>query len=103
MYEQLRGRLAEVNRSTQDEAALQVAYQRLQETHDYYTRILVLPFSGTAARGYQSLRQQRIQGRPGPQDLQIAAIALAFQATLVTHNLRHFSGIPGLTTADWIG
>jgi predicted nucleic acid-binding protein len=35
-------------------------------------------------------------------DLFIAATALANGYTLVTHNVRHFSRIPGLKIADWI-
>ena len=31
----------------------------------------------------------------------IAAIALAHQATLVTHNTREFSRVPDLTIVDW--
>ena len=35
-------------------------------------------------------------------DLFIAATALANDYTLVTHNTRHFSRIPGLKLEDWI-
>lgn len=35
-------------------------------------------------------------------DLFIAATALANDYTLVTHNTRHFSRIPGLRLEDWI-
>ncbi len=42
------------------------------------------------------------QGRPiGPNDLFIAAHALALDATLVTANLREFSRVPGLKIEDW--
>jgi predicted nucleic acid-binding protein len=37
LYEQLRGRLAVINRQ-QDDQARQVAYRRLQETHGYFCR-----------------------------------------------------------------
>ena len=36
-------------------------------------------------------------------DLLIAATAIAGGYTLVTHNTRHFSRIPGLKVVDWIG
>ena len=36
-----------------------------------------------------------------PHDLQIAAIALNHDLTLVTHNTREFSRIPGLRLDDW--
>jgi tRNA(fMet)-specific endonuclease VapC len=38
----------------------------------------------------------------GSMDLLIAAHALALDATLVSHNLAHFSRIAGLKTADWL-
>jgi len=37
----------------------------------------------------------------GPYDLQIGAIALADNLTLVTHNVKEFSRIPGLVIEDW--
>lgn len=37
----------------------------------------------------------------GPNDLLIAAISLARGATLVTHNTREFSRVPGLLLEDW--
>ena len=41
-------------------------------------------------------------GRPiGPNDLLIAATARALDLTLVTHNTREFSRVPGLRVEDW--
>jgi tRNA(fMet)-specific endonuclease VapC len=37
----------------------------------------------------------------GPNDLMIAAIALAHDLTLVTHNTAEFSRVPGLRLDDW--
>lgn len=37
----------------------------------------------------------------GPLDLQIAAIALANDLTLITHNTREFSRVSGLRIEDW--
>lgn len=37
----------------------------------------------------------------GPYDLLIAAIALANNLTLVTHNTNEFSRVPGLVIEDW--
>jgi tRNA(fMet)-specific endonuclease VapC len=42
------------------------------------------------------------KGTPiGPYDLQIAAIALANNLTLVTHNTGEFSRVPNLQLIDW--
>jgi tRNA(fMet)-specific endonuclease VapC len=37
----------------------------------------------------------------GPFDTLIAGIAVATNATLVTHNLREFSRVSGLKVVDW--
>jgi tRNA(fMet)-specific endonuclease VapC len=63
----------------------------------------ILPFDESAAdkhatsrRGLESL------GMPiGPYDSQIAAIALAPSATLVTHNTAEFGRVAGLSIEDW--
>jgi tRNA(fMet)-specific endonuclease VapC len=61
------------------------------------------PFDDAAAEVYGALRAQL--SREGvlidPNDLLIAAIALAHGATLVTHNTREFSRVPGLSLEDW--
>jgi tRNA(fMet)-specific endonuclease VapC len=42
------------------------------------------------------------QGTPiGPYDLLIAAIAIAHNLTLVTHNVREFGRVNGLSFEDW--
>lgn len=62
-----------------------------------------LPFDDVAATTYGKVRADlELAGTPiGPLDLQIAAIALAHQLTLVTHNMREFSRIPQLQLEDW--
>lgn len=62
-----------------------------------------LPFDGEATRYFGQIRAelQRL-GKPiGPYDLQIAAIALVHNLTLVTHNTREFTRIDGLQLTDW--
>jgi len=62
-----------------------------------------LPFAGEATRHFGEIRALLSrQGTPiGPYDLQIGAIALAYDMTLVTHNTGEFSRIPGLALEDW--
>lgn len=62
-----------------------------------------LPFSGDATRLCGETRATLArQGTPiGPYDLQIAAIALANNCVLVTHNTGEFSRIAGLKLEDW--
>jgi tRNA(fMet)-specific endonuclease VapC len=62
-----------------------------------------LPFDDTAAEIYGRIRAAlAIKGTPiGPNDLMIAAIGLANDLTLVTHNTREFSRVPDLNLEDW--
>lgn len=98
LYEQLRGRLAVINRQ-QNDADVQLAFQRLQRTHAYFCRVPVVPFDTEALAWYQQLLQQKL--RIGTQDLRIAAIVLSRKAILVTSNRRHFDQVPGLQIEDW--
>jgi tRNA(fMet)-specific endonuclease VapC len=61
------------------------------------------PFDDRAAEEYGELREYLASlGTPiGPNDLMIAAIALANRLTLVTHNAAEFSRVPGLMLEDW--
>jgi tRNA(fMet)-specific endonuclease VapC len=96
--EQLRGRLAAVDRATEGPGLL-LAYERLLETVRYFAHVNVLPFSPAAAATLQGLRDQRL--RIGTQDLRIAAIVLAAGGTLVTSNRQDFEKVPGLLIEDW--
>jgi tRNA(fMet)-specific endonuclease VapC len=62
-----------------------------------------LPFDDPPAEEYGRIRSHLAnQGTPiGPNDLIIAAIALANKLTLVTHNTAEFSRVPGLALEDW--
>lgn len=62
-----------------------------------------LPFDDRAAQEYGQLRAHLAsQGTLiGPNDLMIAAIALANNLTLVTHNTAEFNRVPGLALEDW--
>jgi len=61
------------------------------------------PFDDAAAAVAGQLKHElATQGSPiGPYDLQIAAIALAQNLTLVTHNCAEFLRVPGLRVEDW--
>ncbi len=61
------------------------------------------PFDDRAAEEYGRLHAHlSVNGtRIGPNDTMIAAIALANNLTLVTHNTREFSRVPNLKIEDW--
>lgn len=62
-----------------------------------------LPFDDAAALRFGEIRAQlsAIGMIIGPYDLQIAAIALANDLTLVTHNTAEFERVSGLKIEDW--
>jgi tRNA(fMet)-specific endonuclease VapC len=63
----------------------------------------VLPFDLKSAEEYARIRSHlAARGQLiGPNDLLIAATALANGLILVTHNTAEFSRVPGLTLEDW--
>ena len=77
--------------------------QTLQKQQGFLAAFHSLPFDDKSALLFGKIRADlQRQGQPiGPYDLQIAAIAMANDLTLVTHNTREFSRIDGLRLADW--
>mgnify|MGYP002781232803 FL=1 len=74
---------------------------RIQQT--FLAQFVSLPFDDQAAAICGRIRGQlAAQGTPiGPYDVQIAAIAIAHQLILVTHNSREFSRVEDLPIEDW--
>ncbi len=75
----------------------------LQKLEVFFSRFKSMPFDDAAAQAYGVLRAAtEKEGRPiGPNDMLIAAIALANGLTLVTHNTAEFNRVPGLLLEDW--
>lgn len=75
-------------------------HQRVEELR---SRFASLPYGDDAAERCGLLRAHLAAlGTPiGPNDLMIAAVALANDLTLVTHNTREFNRVPGLKVEDW--
>lgn len=96
--EQVEGRLADINKARTPELET-AAFLRLHENLTFYHNIAVWDFTPQAAAIFALLRSQKV--RIGTQDLRIASIALAYDATLLTRNRRDFERIPGLKFADW--
>ena len=69
--------------------------RRIKELRQELSRYVVLPYDDAIAWAWGEVRS--IKGRPiEAKDAWIAAAALRYGLTLVTHNRRHFEGIPGL-------
>ena len=77
--------------------------ENLRLLDSFFSPLISLPFDDACAEEYGALRASlAATGRPiGPNDLLIAATALAHDLTLVTHNLREFSRVPSLKLEDW--
>jgi tRNA(fMet)-specific endonuclease VapC len=75
----------------------------LQRLNMFFSPLESLPFNDDCAVIYARIRQElSIQGcLIGPNDLMIAAIALANDAVLVTHNQKEFCRVAGLRLTDW--
>ena len=75
----------------------------IRQQQEFLELFVSLPFDDEAAQICGRIRAQlSSQGTPiGPYDLQIAAIALAHDLTLVTHNVREFNRVQDLKIEDW--
>jgi tRNA(fMet)-specific endonuclease VapC len=92
-------------------AELLCGAEKSQRTKDNILKItaFLMPFEikafdDSAAVQYSKIRASLEKaGTPiGPNDLIIAAIALAGDYTLVTNNMKEFERIPGLRLENWI-
>jgi tRNA(fMet)-specific endonuclease VapC len=77
--------------------------QSIRVQQDFLELFVSLAFDDGAARICGRIRAQLAdRGTPiGPYDLQIAAIALAYDLTLITHNVGEFNRIQELKIEDW--
>ena len=75
----------------------------LERQREFFEDFVSPPFDDQAAEVYGRIRAElEAAGTPiGSHDMQIAAIALANNLILVTHNTREFSRIAGLQLEDW--
>lgn len=77
--------------------------ENLQILDNFFADLTSLPFDVKAARICGQIRAKlQAKGTPiGAYDLQIAAIALANNLTLITHNTREFERVENLALEDW--
>jgi tRNA(fMet)-specific endonuclease VapC len=75
----------------------------LQKQQEFLGRFVSLYFDDQCALIYGEIRSKlAAKGTPiGNNDLHIAAIAMANNLTLVTHNVREFSRVDNLKLEDW--
>jgi tRNA(fMet)-specific endonuclease VapC len=78
--------------------------KRLQSLNDLLLDLTVLDVTRDVSRRFGEVRAELLdQGMPPPDmDLVNAATALVHDLTLVTHNTRDYTNVPGLRLADWL-
>lgn len=69
----------------------------------FFRRFVSLPFDDDAAAVYGQLRAylEKLGTPIGGNDMLIAAVTLAHDLVLVTHNTSEFERVPGLVIEDW--
>jgi tRNA(fMet)-specific endonuclease VapC len=97
--EELRGWLARLNRSR--DAGEQIRLNdKLMERVNFFARWMVLPLDVEACAAFANFRRQGV--RIATQDLRIACITIAHDATLLTRNTVDFAKVPGLRFENWL-
>lgn len=83
-------------RSAQQERNLEILQR-------FFSQFSIIPLDPEAARIAGRIRAElAASGTPiGPYDVQIAAIAMANNLIVVTHNTKEFSRVNGLQIEDW--
>jgi len=77
--------------------------ENLAKLEYFLIQFFSFQFNSDAAKVFGRIRATLAKaGTPiGPYDLQIAAIAVVNNLTLVSHNVREFSRVPDLCLEDW--
>lgn len=85
-----------------DEEELKKAMERFYRAETVLADFLVLPVNDAAAQQFGRLRKDKKLKKMGRADLLIACITLAFDALLVTRNVKDFKHLPGLRLENWV-
>ena len=77
--------------------------KRIQQLQELLSRVNLVLFDREAALAAAKIRAELEQQgtQIGQMDVLIAGTAIALQASLVTHNVKEFSRVSGLTIVDW--
>ena len=97
--EELGGWLAKVNKCRESDLQIHID-GLLTERVNFLARWTILQIDSESLAQFRTFRKQGI--RIGTQDLKIACIALAHDATVLTRNLVDFQQVPGLRVENWL-
>ncbi len=99
--EMLRGRFDQLVKASKQAEFLR-AQELLNETEAFLARLPIVPLDARALAEFERLLRIKGLKKIGRNDLLIASITLAHEATVVTRNLRHFERVPDLRVVNWI-
>jgi len=79
------------------------AAENLRKQHEFLEKFRSFSFDDRAAEAYGRIRTrlEKSGNLIGPNDMLIAAIAIANDVTVVTHNFDEFERIENLNVEDW--
>ena len=99
--EVFRGRLDAIRKAQQQthSEALPMVYLNFESDYRRLSRYVTLPYTVGAHTLFLTWRAAKV--RIGTQDLRIAAICVAHDATLVSRNKRDFDKVPQLKLSVW--
>ena len=95
----LRGWLALLNKARNVDEQVH-AYSRFGRSLAERNKWTLLEWDHDTAAVFTRLRSEGV--RIATLDLRIASIAIAYQATLLSRNLRDFNQVPGLRVENWL-
>lgn len=87
--------------SAADAQRLMWAAAGLRASEEFLAEFEILPFDERAGEHFERMRKVKQAKKAGRKDLLIACIALAYGATVVTRNTKHFRLIPNLKLENW--
>ncbi len=98
--EVLRGRFEAVVKAANGAAVLRMQ-ELLLASETFMSTFRLLSFDAVAVRAFDRLRADKAARRTDRNDLLIACVALANDATLVTRNTKDYANVPGLKLENW--
>jgi tRNA(fMet)-specific endonuclease VapC len=103
VQETFNGWVSELNLPNSSREKMLWQYHQLVLATELFGKVPVLEFDAAAYDCYMTLLEQNPTLRKSRlrNDMRIASIALANDATIVTRNRRDFELVPGLTIEDW--
>lgn len=72
----------------------------MQRSAEMIAEWQILPFDHDALENFERVKSARL--KMSTLDMKIAGIALAYDATLLSRNLRDFRQVPGLRVESWL-